>query len=213
MAYINVKSRHIYCKIVYYGPAGVGKSTNICYIHRSLPCSGVGGIYCPQIGGVSGIVLDISPKKEFINIEGFAITFRVNTISGAVIYQDHLVKMLDGVDGVVFVAHSQERFSRLNLEVFQSLSVNIAQKPKTFWQSVAQIFRQKTPVAVSHRSIERIPVVIQYNKRDLPDILPIPTLNAQLQTEHCPHHAAIAAKGSGVLETFQDICNLVVARL
>lgn len=191
MALVNVGAREIHCKIVYYGPGFGGKTTNVVKIHESAPAEAKGELLSIATETERTLFFDFLPL-DLGEVEGYKVRFQVYTVPGQPMYERTRVAVLTGVDGVVFVADSgRERF-RENL------------------QSMEEMRRILDALG---RPIEQTPLVIQYNKRDLPDAVPVPVLEARLNNLGAPHVEAIAATGAGVMPTLREISKSIVARL
>ncbi|MEO0095105.1 MAG: ADP-ribosylation factor-like protein [candidate division WOR-3 bacterium] len=192
MALINYASREINCKIVYYGPGLGGKTTNIKYIYTKLNPEIKGKLISLATELDRTLFFDFLPV-DLGTIKGFKTRFHLYTVPGQVFYNASRKLILKGVDGIVFVADSQiERFDE-NIESFQNMEDNL----KTY-----------------NISIERIPIVIQYNKRDLPNITSVEELQKVLNPQlKYPYFEAVAVQGIGVFETLKEVCKRVLLTL
>lgn len=192
MALINYASREINCKIVYYGPGLGGKTTNIKYIYTKLNPEIKGKLISLATELDRTLFFDFLPV-DLGTIKGFKTRFHLYTVPGQVFYNASRKLILKGVDGIVFVADSQiERFDE-NIESFQNMEDNL----KTY-----------------NISIEKIPIVIQYNKRDLPNITSVEELQKVLNPHlKYPYFEAVAVQGIGVFETLKEVCKRVLLTL
>ncbi len=193
MSLVNYATREITCKIVYYGPGRSGKTTNLHYIYGQVPADRKGQMVSLATQTDRTLFFDFLPL-DLGMISGFTTRFQLYTVPGQVYYQTTRRLVLQGADGVVFVADSQSRQIDENIESMQDLHANLAEH------------------GVDARSI---PLVIQYNKRDLPSdlILPVPTLDDALNFRGVPAFDADALHGAGVFETLRGISELVLRRL
>ena len=193
MSLVNYATREITCKIVYYGPGRSGKTTNLHYIYGQVPTDRKGQMVSLATQTDRTLFFDFLPL-DLGMISGFTTRFQLYTVPGQVYYQTTRRLVLQGADGVVFVADSQSRQLDENIESMQDLHANLAEH------------------GVDARAI---PLVIQYNKRDLPAdlILPVPTLDDSLNFRSVPAFEADALHGAGVFETLRGISELVLRRL
>jgi signal recognition particle receptor subunit beta len=191
VALVNAATREIHCKIVYYGPGFGGKTTNVAKIHETAPSEAKGDLLSIATETERTLFFDFLPL-DLGEVEGYKVRFQVYTVPGQPMYERTRVAVLTGVDGVVFVADSgRERF-RENLQSMEEM---------------------RRILEALGRPLDRTPLVIQYNKRDLPDAVPVPVLEARLNKWGAPHVEAIANSGQGVLPTLREISKLIVARL
>ena len=191
MALVNAATREIHCKIVYYGPGFGGKTTNVAKIHETAPSEAKGELLSIATETERTLFFDFLPL-DLGEVEGYKVRFQVYTVPGQPMYERTRVAVLTGVDGVVFVADSgRERF-RENLQSMEEM---------------------RRILEALGRPLDRTPLVIQYNKRDLPDAVPVAVLQARLNKWGAPHVEAIASTGQGVLPTLREISKLIVARL
>lgn len=188
MTTINFGKREILCKIVYYGPEFCGKTTNLVVMHQHLPPEMKGELLSLATETERTIFFDMMPL-ELGEIEGFKARFSLYTVPGQKLYVNSRKAILSGVDGLVFVADSTPERSSLNLESLEDLRTNLAEYDL---------------------DLETIPWIIQYNKRDVPGALPISSLEAQLNPGNVPSFQAIACEGTGVRDTLQAVCQLVM---
>ncbi len=193
MSLVNYATREITCKIVYYGPGRSGKTTNLHYIHGQVPTDRKGQMVSLATQTDRTLFFDFLPI-DLGTISGFTTRFQLYTVPGQVYYQTTRKLVLQGADGVVFVADSQARQLAENIESFQDLHENLAEQ------------------GVDARTM---PMVIQYNKIDLPEELrtPVPELEEQLNFRGIPSFTADALHGPGVFETLRGISEQVLRKL
>ncbi|HEY3111295.1 MAG TPA: ADP-ribosylation factor-like protein [Chloroflexota bacterium] len=191
MALVNAATREIHCKIVYYGPGFGGKTTNVAKIHETAPSEAKGELLSIATETERTLFFDFLPL-DLGEVEGYKVRFQVYTVPGQPMYERTRVAVLTGVDGVVFVADSGRARFRENLQSMEEM---------------------RRILEALGRPLDRTPLVIQYNKRDLPDAVPVPVLEARLNKWGAPHVEAVASSGQGVLPTLREISKLIVARL
>jgi len=191
MPIINYKTREINCKIVYVGPSLGGKTTNIQAIHHSVPDKNRTPLQSINTDGDRTLFFDYF-SLEMTDIQGFRCKFLIYGVPGQPYYKSTRKMVLNGVDGLVFIADSDKyRFSD-NLESLLDL--------KGMLQDYGYIY-------------EDIPMVFQYNKRDLPEITPVEEFEHVLNERRSPHFEAIAIRNQGVIDTFKSICSGIVEKL
>ncbi len=191
MALINQANKELQVKIVYYGPAQCGKTTNLVKVHENVQnTQEKGNLVSLATSGDRTLFFDFLPI-EAMSIKGFRTKFQLYTVPGQVIYNTTRQLVLRGVDGVVFVADSQYDKMAENVESFQNLLDNL----KTL-----------------NLNLEDIPYVLQYNKRDLPNVAPVDYLEFLLNNRevHVPALEASAARCEGVFETLNAITRLLL---
>ena len=193
MAIISFRSDEIHCKIVYYGPGRGGKTTNLISIHKALGHQVRGELLSIDTAGDRTLFFDFLPM-DLGTIGKFRIKISLYTVPGQVRYNDTRKLVLKGVDGIVFVADSLEARKNNNVESLANLEENLIDQGK---------------------SISGLPLVLQYNKRDLEGtkvaVLPVNELQGDLNpTSSYPSFPASALKGDGVRETFKKICMMTV---
>ena len=194
MSLVNYATREITCKIVYYGPGRSGKTTNLHYIYGQVPNDRKGQPWCLSRRRRIARCSSISCRSTSGTISGFTTRMQLYTVPGQVYYQTTRRLVLQGADGVVFVADSQARQLEENIESLQDLHANL----------------------VDHDIDPRtVPLVLQYNKQDLPPalILDAEVLDEVLNFRGAPHFSADALHGPGVFETLRGISELVLKRL
>ena len=193
MSLVNYSTREITCKIVYYGPGRSGKTTNLHYIYGQVPDDRKGKMVSLATQTDRTLFFDFLPL-DLGSISGFTTKFQLYTVPGQIYYQTTRKLVLQGADGVVFVADSQARQLDENIESMQDLHANLAEH------------------GIDARTV---PLVIQYNKQDLPAelILSVAELDDALNFRAVPHYAADELHGTGVFETLRGISELVLRRL
>src|SRR5947207_13275431 len=193
MSLVNYATREITCKIVYYGPGRSGKTTNLHYIYSQVPHDRKGTMVSLATQTDRTLFFDFLPL-DLGTISGFTTRFQLYTVPGQVYYQATRKLVLQGADGVVFVADSQARQLQENIESFQDLHENLSEQ------------------SVDPRAV---PLVIQYNKQDLPKelILTPAELSDAINFRGVPDHPGDALHGPGVFETLRGISELVLRRL
>lgn len=191
MSFINYSSREINCKIVYYGPGLCGKTTNLQYIYAKTNPEAKGKMISLATETERTLFFDFLPLS-LGEIRGFRTRFHLYTVPGQVFYDASRKLILRGVDGVVFVADSQEERLDANLESLSNLRQNL--KEHGF-------------------DLMKIPYVLQLNKRDLPNIMPAQELRRLLDVKGEPVFEAVATRGEGVLETLKAVARQVLVEL
>ncbi|NJK79573.1 MAG: GTPase domain-containing protein [Chloroflexaceae bacterium] len=191
MALINVAAREIHCKIVYYGPGMCGKTTNLQYIHESVSSDVKGDLLSIATETERTLFFDFLPL-DLGKVRGFQTRFHLYTVPGQILYERTRVAVLNGADGVVFVADSDKSKLEENIRSLKELAVNITRQNKKF---------------------QEFPIILQYNKRDLPNALPVAVMDKYLNGMNWTRHEAIATTGVGVFDTLKSISRLVISRL
>jgi signal recognition particle receptor subunit beta len=191
MAFINYAAREINCKIVYYGPGLCGKTTNIQWIHAKTRADAKGKLISLATETDRTLFFDFMPI-ELGSIRGFRTRFHLYTVPGQVFYEASRKLILKGVDGVVFVADSQELRQDANLDSLENLKQNL-------------IDHGYDPMS--------IPWVLQLNKRDLPGALQPDELKKELRFREETTYEAIATDGTGVFDTLKGIIKQVLLDL
>ncbi len=191
MSFINYSAREINCKIVYYGPGLGGKTTNLQYIYDKTNPQAKGKMISLATETERTLFFDFLPLS-LGEIKGFKTRFHLYTVPGQVFYDASRKLILKGVDGVVFVADSQIERMDANIDSMENLKTNLKEHGY---------------------DIERIPLVIQYNKRDLPNAAPVEELRRILNPRGVPDFEAVAPKGIGVFDTLKAIVKLVLIEL
>ena len=191
MTFINYVAREINCKIVYYGPGLGGKTTNLQHLYDITGAENKGKLISLATETERTLFFDFLPI-DLGQIRGLRTRFHLYTVPGQVFYDASRKLILRGVDGVVFVADSQEERLDANLESLSNLDQNL--KDHGF-------------------DLAKIPYVLQLNKRDLPNAMPAEQLQRMLQIKGEPMFEAVAASGTGVLETLKGIARQVLVEL
>ena len=191
MSMINYASREINCKVVYYGTGLGGKTTNLEHIYSRVNPDTKGKMISLATETERTLFFDFLPL-DLGEVKGFKTRFHLYTVPGQVYYNASRRLILKGVDGIVFVADSQKERAEANIEAMHNLYENL--------DSYGY-------------DLQSIPFVIQYNKRDLPNILPVEQLRAQLNPNGVPDHEGVATEGAGVFETLTSVSKLVVSAL
>jgi len=188
MVQINFAQKQINAKIVYYGPGMSGKTTNLEVVHQRAPDQNRGDLTSISTDGDRTLFFDFMPL-DLGTVAGMRTSFQIYTVPGQVYYNSTRKLVLQGVDGVVFVADSAATMVEENLESLRNLEENLNEYGK---------------------SLASLPHVIQFNKRDLPNALPVTTLNAQLNKFNAPTYEAVANTGQGVFPTLKALAAAVL---
>lgn len=191
MALINYATREVSCKIVYYGTGLGGKTTNLEFIHKQVP---------PQVRGELTSLATPTERTLYFDfmsldlgtVQGFKTKFALYTVPGQVEYNASRKLILNGVDGIVFVADSQRDKWQENIDSFKNMEENLAEYGLT---------------------LEDVPCVLQYNKRDLPTAVGIEHLQRALNPRGLPAYQAVAYQGAGVFDTLKATSKAVLNRL
>lgn len=191
MSFINYMAREINCKIVYYGPGLCGKTTNLQYIYERTNPDAKGKMISLATETERTLFFDFLPLS-LGEIRGFKTRFHLYTVPGQVFYDASRKLILKGVDGVIFVADSQIERLEANQESVDNLRTNLAEQGY---------------------SLEKIPYVVQYNKRDLPNVVDVKELHELINPMHVPEFEAVARTGIGVFETLKAVSKLVLTEL
>ncbi len=191
MSFINYSSREINCKIVYYGPGLCGKTTNLQYVYAKTNPEAKGKMISLATETERTLFFDFLPLS-LGEIRGFKTRFHLYTVPGQVFYDASRKLILKGVDGVVFVADSQIERMEANLESVENLRTNLAEQGY---------------------SLDRVPYVVQYNKRDLPNIATVDELRRLINPRSVPEYQAVAPTGVGVFDTLKAVAKLVLTEL
>ena len=191
MSFINYSSREINCKIVYYGPGLCGKTTNLQYIYANTNQQAKGKMISLATETERTLFFDFLPLS-LGEIRGFKTRFHLYTVPGQVFYDASRKLILKGVDGVCFVADSQIERMEANLESVENLRTNLSEQGY---------------------DLDRIPYVIQYNKRDLPNAATVDELRRLLNPRGIPDFEATATTGVGVFDTLKAVAKLVLQEL
>jgi len=191
LSFINFAAREINCKIVYYGAGLGGKTTNLQYVFDKTTDKSKGKMISLATETDRTLFFDFLPL-DLGTVRGFKTRFHLYTVPGQVFYDASRKLILRGVDGVVFVADSQEERMDANVEALENLKDNLKEHGYDFG---------------------KIPYVLQLNKRDLPTALPVDNLKKELQKRGEPVLEAVAYQGTGVFETLKEVARQVLVEL
>ena len=191
MSFINYSSREINCKIVYYGPGLCGKTTNLQHIYTKTNPDLKGKMISLATETERTLFFDFLPLA-LGEIRGFKTRFHLYTVPGQVFYDASRKLILKGVDGVVFVADSQIERMEANLESLENLRVNLKEQGY---------------------ELDKVPYVVQYNKRDLPNAAQLDEMKRVLNQTGVPDFEACATVGKGVFETLKSVAKGVIGEL
>ena len=193
MSFVNVVSREINCKVVYYGPGLCGKTTNLQYIYERASPDSKGKMISLATETERTLFFDFLPIS-LGEVRGFKTRFHLYTVPGQVFYDASRKIILRGADAVVFVADSQEARLESNLESFENLQLNLAENNLTLGPG-------------------GVPFVMQYNKRDMENTTSIEELRRLLNPKGVPDHEAVARTGIGVFDTLKSVAKLMITEL
>jgi len=191
MSFINYSSREINCKIVYYGPGLCGKTTNLQYIYDKTNPTAKGKMISLATETERTLFFDFLPLS-LGEIRGFKTRFHLYTVPGQVFYDASRKLILKGVDGVIFVADSQVERMEANIESVENLRQNLTEHGY---------------------DLDKIPYVVQYNKRDMPNAAPLDELKKLINPTNVPDFEAVAVTGEGVFDTLKAVAKLVLQEL
>jgi len=191
LSFINFAAREINCKIVYYGAGLGGKTTNLQVIYQKTADQQKGKMISLATETERTLFFDFLPL-DLGSVRGFKTRIHLYTVPGQVFYDASRKLILRGVDGIVFVADSQEQRMDANVEALENLMSNLKEHGYDF---------------------NKIPYVLQLNKRDLPNILPVDMLSTELRKKNEPIVEAVAFQGTGVFETLKEIAKQVLTEL
>jgi signal recognition particle receptor subunit beta len=192
MAIINVAKREIHCKIVYYGCGFCGKTTNLLHVHNEAPPQSKGDLLTLATETERTLFFDFLPL-DLGTVQGYKIRFHLYTVPGQPMYERTRVTVLTGLDGVVFVIDSQRSRFRDNVVSFLEM------------QRILEVLK---------KPIGKVPLVFQYNKRDMPEPVPVPVLNARYNNRlNAPYFEAVASRGVGVFNTLRAVSKSVIDSL
>lgn len=191
MSFINHNAKEIHCKIVYYGPSLGGKTTNVQWIYQRTADDQRSKLVALNTDIERTLFFDFLPMNVG-DIRGYNTRFHIYTVPGQVVYDASRKLIMKGLDGVIFVADSQNERMEENLESLRNLETNLE----------AQGY-----------DINEIPLVIQYNKRDLPNAASLGELRSQLNLYNSPDFEAIASEGKGVMESFKTVSKAIINTL
>jgi signal recognition particle receptor subunit beta len=191
MSYINHLNKEINCKIVYYGPGLCGKTTNLQFVFGKTKPEAKGKMISLATETERTLFFDFLPI-DLGQIKGYKVRFHLYTVPGQVFYDASRKLILKGADGVVFVADSQPNRFEANIESIENLEQNMRE---------------------NGLSLEKVPYVMQWNKRDLHEVMSVEELDKELNTLRVPHFEAAAKAGTGVFETLKGLSKLVLTQL
>jgi mutual gliding-motility protein MglA len=191
MSFINYSSREINVKLVYYGPGLCGKTTNLQYIYKKTNPEAKGKMISLATETERTLFFDFLPLA-LGEIRGFKTRFHLYTVPGQVFYDASRKLILKGVDGVVYVADSQVERMEANVESLENLRINLGEQGY---------------------NLDTIPYVVQYNKRDLPNVAPVAEMNSLLNPSDIPWFEAVATTGVGVFDTLKAVAKQVLFEL
>tara|TARA_B100000749_G_scaffold280455_1_gene276650 strand:- start:87474 stop:88067 length:594 start_codon:yes stop_codon:yes gene_type:complete len=191
MSFINYNAKEIHCKIVYYGPSLGGKTTNMQWVYHKTQDDEKNEMFTLPTDVERTLFFDFLPI-EIGDIRGFKTRFHLYTVPGQVVYDASRKLIMKGVDGVIFVADSQKERMEENLQSLQNLEKNLEQQGY---------------------DIDEIPLVFQYNKRDLPTALPISELRTALNRWNNPDFEGVASEGSGVFDSLKTVSKSIITVL
>ncbi|MGE3974149.1 MAG: ATP/GTP-binding protein [Bdellovibrionales bacterium] len=191
MSFVNEAAKEIHCKIVYYGPSLGGKTTNIQWVYQKAARDQ--GKELNMMGTENERTLFFDFLPLFVgDIRGYKTRFHLYTVPGQVVYDASRKLILKGLDGVIFVADSQASRMEENLESLKNLEINLRQQGY---------------------DIQEIPLIIQYNKRDLPNATSVAELRSALNRYNSPDFEAIASQGIGVFESLKTVSKTIISIL
>src|SRR5512147_1595453 len=191
MVLFNYSTKELTAKVVYYGPGLCGKTTNLQWVHEKLPIKNKGKMLSLATETDRTLFFDFLPI-EIGTIRGMKTRIQLYTVPGQVFYNATRRMVLKGADAVVFVCDSQEAMLDANIESFQNMRQNLE---------------------ANEIDPDEVPLVLQYNKRDLPNALPIEILNERMNTRDYAWQEAVALKGTGVEETLKAVTKVVFKSL
>lgn len=191
MSFINYASREINCKIVYYGPGLCGKTTNLQFIYEKTNPQNKGQLISLATETDRTLFFDFLPL-DLGTVRGFRTRFHLYTVPGQVFYDASRKLILKGVDGVIFVADSQEARQDANLESLDNLRINLRE---------------------NGFDLTTVPYALQLNKRDMPTAMPYDLMFRELNVKGEPTFEAVATKGVGVFETLKAVAKQVLHEL
>ena len=191
MSFINYAQKEIICKIIYFGPGLSGKTTNIQFIYEHTQQAQRGNLVTLSTENERTLFFDFLPLA-IGDVRGYRTRFHLYSIPGQTFYETSRQFILKGVDGIVFVADSQAERMEANIESIEALEKTMDQQGYDFG---------------------KIPVVFQYNKRDLPGVVTVRELENTFNPTKRPSFEAVASRGAGVMETLQSVSQLVIREL
>jgi mutual gliding-motility protein MglA len=191
VSFINYATKEINCKIVYCGPGLSGKTTNVQYIYEHTQQDQRGKLVTLSTENERTLFFDFLPLSVG-DQRGYKVRFHLYTIPGQTFYEVSQQFILKGVDGLVYVADSQSERMESNIESFEQLERSLDKQGY---------------------DINKLPLVFQYNKRDLPGVVSVRELESTFNPTHRPYFEAVANRGVGVMETLQSISQWIIREL
>lgn len=191
MSFINYATKEINCKIIYVGPGLSGKTTNVQFIYEQTQQDQKGKLVTLSTENERTLFFDFLPLA-IGDVRGYKTRFHLYTIPGQTFYEISRQFILKGVDGIVFVVDSQAERMEANIESFESLEKSLEKQGYDF---------------------NKLPLVLQYNKRDMNGIVSLHELEATFNPRKRPFFEAVASRGQGVMETLQTVSQLVIREL
>jgi mutual gliding-motility protein MglA len=191
MSFVNYQTKEINCKIVYYGPGLGGKTTNIQFIYQKTSAGNKGQMVTLNTENERTLFFDFLPL-DLGEIRGFKTRFHLYTVPGQVFYEASRKLILRGVDGIIFVADSQVERLEDNIASLKDLKTNLDELGYDF---------------------DSLPIVLQWNKRDLPNVMQTQDMQEQLNSQNKPSFEAVATKGEGVFEALKTISKFVLLNI
>lgn len=188
MSFINYNAKEIHCKVVYYGPSLGGKTTNMQWVYAQTNPEAKSKLVNLNTETERTLFFDFLPL-ELGEIRGFKTRFHLYTVPGQVVYDASRKLILKGLDGVIFVADSQKERMEENIEAFNNLKTNLEQQGY---------------------DIKEVPLIVQYNKRDLPNVASLPELRKALNPYNAPEFEARAHEGVGVFESLKSVSKSII---
>lgn len=191
MSFVNSNAKEVHCKIVYYGPSLGGKTTNIQWVYQQTSLENKSKMKTLDQEVERTLFFDFLPLN-IGEIRGFKTRFHLYTVPGQIVYDASRKLILKGLDGVIFVADSQEERMEENIQALKNLEKNLEQQGY---------------------DIRQIPLIIQYNKRDLPNAMKLQEMRSTLNTYSAPDFEAVANDGRGVFESLKTISKSILGVL
>jgi signal recognition particle receptor subunit beta len=191
MSFVNSNAKEVHCKIVYYGPSLGGKTTNVQWVYQQTTSENKSKLKALNQEVERTLFFDFLPLN-IGEIRGYKTRFHLYTVPGQIVYDASRKLILKGLDGVIFVADSQEERMDENIKALKNLERNLEQQGY---------------------DIRQIPLIIQYNKRDLPNAMKLQEMRSTLNTYNAPDFEGIANEGKGVFESLKTISKSIIGVL
>lgn len=188
MSFINYNAKEIHCKLVYYGPSLGGKTTNLQWVYQKTMDNEKSDLFSIPGDAERTLFFDFLPLNVG-EIQGFKTRFHLYTVPGQVVYDASRKLILKGLDGLIFVADSQEERMEENIQALQNLERNLTQQGY---------------------DITEVPLVFQYNKRDLPNAVPLNEMRTELNKYNCQDFEGTASEGLGVFESLRSVSKSII---